>query len=88
MAVYLVTFELGREIHHAGLTAEIKKTSWTQLTATTYAVDTTELAEELFSRLRLHTDNRDSLYVIALKMPYGGTGDRDVGYWLEEHLRW
>lgn len=88
MAVYLVTYELSREVHLPGLIAEIKKTPWTQLTPTSFAIDTRELAEEVFSRLRLHTDNRDSLYVMSLKMPYSGTGHRDVSYWIEDHLRW
>lgn len=87
MAVYIVTYDLNKETSRPNITGEIKKTpSWAQLSESSYAISTSETAQQVYARFSGMLDSNDNFYVIALNRPYSGRGPKDVNQWLEQNL--
>lgn len=88
MAVYIVTYDLNKEAKRPNILAEIKKRAWAKLSESSYAIKTVESTEAVFTALRPFIDDNDNLYVITIKRPYTGWGQKDVNEWLENNLEW
>ena len=86
MAVYIVTYDLNREVVRPNILAEIKQKTWAKLSESSYAIDTTETAQDVFNRLRPLIDDDDNLFVIPLRKPYAGYGPEAVIQWLDQRL--
>lgn len=87
MAVFLITYDLknpGQD--YSGVLKTIKSVPWTQLSESSYAIDTTSSVEEVKKVLRSFMDANDTLYIITLCRPYSGHGPKTTNDWLEEHL--
>lgn len=88
MAVYIVTYDLNKEVVRPNIVAEIKKTNWARLSESSYAIETGESPKAVYDRFIYLLDGNDNFYVISLKRPYYGQGPKDVNEWLEKNLPW
>jgi hypothetical protein len=86
MATYVVAYDLNKETTRPKITAEIKKDSWAKLSESSYAIDTSETPEGVYSRLKSMVDDNDNIYVITLSEPWTGYGPQAVIDWLTERL--
>lgn len=86
MAVYIVTYDLNREVVRPNILAEIKKKTWAKLSESSYAIDTNETAQQVFARLRPLIDDDDNLFIMPLRKPYAGYGPEKVIEWLDQRL--
>lgn len=88
MSVYIVTYDLNKEVVRPKITEEIKKKAWAKLSESSYAIKTDETPQQVYNRFSKHLDGNDNFYVITLKRPYYGQGPKDVNEWLENNLPW
>ncbi len=90
MAVYLVTYDLNREVVRPIITGELKKAypDWARLSESSYAILTNSTPQQVYDRLKPLIDSNDNIYIINLKRPYVGFGPKDVNAWLERNLPW
>jgi CRISPR-associated endonuclease Cas2 len=88
MSVYVVAYDLNREVVRPNITKGIKKNAWARLSESSYAIETNETAQQVYERLKPLTDENDNIYVIPLRRPYAGYGPKDVIGWLDEKLPW
>lgn len=87
MAVYIVTYDLNNEVHRPKIVDAIKEYRyWAMLSESSYAVSADSSSAEIFNHLRSMIDADDTLYVIALHLPYTGYGFTVVNDWLNQHL--
>lgn len=87
MAVYIVTYDLNKETKRPDIVGEIKKYgSWAKLSESSYAISTSETVAAVYGKMQKHLDQNDNLYVITLKRPYTGFGQKDVNDWLASNL--
>lgn len=86
MSVFIVAYDLNREVVRPNIVAEIKKKPWARLSESSYAIETSETAGQVFTRLRKFIDQNDNIYVIPLVGPYAGFGPKDVNDWLTSNL--
>jgi hypothetical protein len=86
MSIYLVTYDLNKETVRPKITTEVKKTAYAQLSESSYAIETNESPEDVYSRFTKLLDGNDNFYVIGLKHPYTGFGPQAVNKWLAENL--
>jgi hypothetical protein len=89
LAVYIVTYDLNKEVIRPKIVDAIKKYgSWAMLSESSYAIATAQTAETVYDGLSPLLDNNDQLYVITLKRPYYGQGAKEVNDWLASQLSW
>ena len=87
MAVLLITYDLPKKgQNYEGILGTIRKYPNTQLSESSYAIDTTETHLDIFKKLQSSMDSNDRLYVVNLTKPVTGHGKKNVNEWLEEHL--
>lgn len=86
MAVFIVTYDLNKEVKRPPIVAEVKKTNWAKLSESSYAISTTETAGGVYQRFKPLLDGNDSFYVISLRHPYSGQGPKIVNDWLDKNL--
>ena len=87
MAVLLVTYDLNRPgKDYPDLLKTIKEYSWSKISESSYAINTTKSPIDVFNQLKPFVDKNDNLYVINLKRPYTGFGPKEVNEWLEQNL--
>ena len=87
MPVYVVTYDLNKELKRPPIVAEIKKTpSWAKLSESSYAIDTVESVAQVHTRFGKHLDSNDTFYVVSLSRPWTGAGPVDVNKWLATRL--
>jgi len=88
MNVYIVTYDLNREIVRPNILGAIRKYNWAKLSESSYAIETHETPRDVFNALKAAIDANDTIYVIPLQKPYAGFGPAEVNRWLEEKLPW
>lgn len=86
MAIYIVAYDLNKEIKRPPIVAEVKKTPWARLSESSYAIKTAETVERVHARFRKHLDENDDFYVITLSRPWDGYGPKAVIQWLTAEL--
>jgi hypothetical protein len=88
MSVYIVTYDLNREVLRPNITGGLRKAfpNWARLSESSYAIDTPMGPGEVLAQLRKFIDANDNIYVVTLKKPYSGFGPQDVNEWLEARL--
>ena len=86
MAIYVVAYDLNKEIHRPNITAEIKKYEWRLLYESSYAIKTNETPTQVYNKLKPLIDANDNIYVISLRKPYMGFGPKDTNEWLDKNL--
>ena len=87
MSVHLITYDLNKETTRPRIVDEVKKSSWAKLSESSYAIDSNETSDQVFSRFKKFIDDNDRLYVIGLHAPWSGFGPKDVNEWLDSQLR-
>lgn len=88
MAVYVIAYDLNKETVRPKIVDEIKNTAWAKLSESSYAVDTSETAQQVYDRMFKFLDENDNLYVIPLRKPYAGWGPKAVVEWLNKRLQY
>jgi hypothetical protein len=87
MSVLLVTYDLKvKGQNYEGILGIVKKYSYTKLSESSYAIDTTESPDTIYEKLKPSLDENDNLYVITLSNPRMGRHIGSVRAWLKEHL--
>lgn len=86
MTAYIVTYDLNKEAKRPNLLGKIKEWPWARLSESSYAISTTATASDVFNQLRPFIDDNDNLFVIPLKSPYMGWGQKEVHEWLAQNL--
>lgn len=87
MAVLLVTYDLNKPGQdYSDFHKTIKKNSWAKLSESSYAIETIDAPQAVYSALKPYMDKNDNVYVINLRSPYFGQGPQDVNDWLSKHL--
>lgn len=87
MPVYVITYDLNREIVRPNITKAIKDAyPWARLSESCYAVSTTATSSQIYNKLKPLIDENDNIYVIPLKKPHTGFGPKDVNDWLDRNL--
>lgn len=87
MGVYIVTYDLNKEVHRPNMVGEIKKfNGWAKLSESSYAISTDLTAQQIYNKLKPMIDSNDNIYIVTLRRPYVGFGPKDVNDWLETHL--
>jgi len=86
MSIKLVTYDLNKETVRPNIVAEIKKTAFAKLSESSYAIDSNETPDQVYTRFKPLLDSNDNFYVITLKRPYTGRGPADVNDWLAKRL--
>ncbi|WSG73073.1 hypothetical protein U8P80_16180 [Rhizobium beringeri] len=87
MSTLLVTYDLNKEVNRPDILKEIKKSqSWAKLSESSYAIETYETPQQVFSRLSPYLDDNDNCYIITLNAPYSGRGPKEVNEWLAKRL--
>ena len=82
MAVYIVTYDLNHETRRPPIVDEVRKTDWAMLSESSYAISTTETAQQVFDRFRSLLDDNDAFFVITLKRPWQSWADPEVNKWM------
>jgi len=86
MAVFLVAYDLNREVVRPNITKAIHDGwNWAKLSESSYAVEAID-AGSVYEALKPLIDGNDNLYVIPLKKPYVGFGPQEVNDFLDENL--
>ncbi|BDQ36347.1 hypothetical protein SYK_07070 [Pseudodesulfovibrio nedwellii] len=88
MSVYLVTYDLsapGRDYNEV-LKRIRSYDGYAEITESTHAVSTNSTAEEVRDYVSGGMDKNDTLYIIALHLPWAGIGPKRVNEWLNNHL--
>ncbi len=88
MQTLIVAYDLNREVIRPKITHEVKKTTWAKLSESSYAIVTSETAQDVFDRFKPLLDENDNLYVIPVTKPFAGYGPRPVIEWLESNVSW
>lgn len=90
MAVYIVTYDLNKETKRPNITAHLKAgyEVWAKLSESSYAIETEDESETIYSYMLPLLDADDSLLVITLKRPYFGQSSKAVIDWLDGNLSW
>lgn len=88
MSVYLITYDLNKEITRPPIVKKIKElgTSWAKLSESSYAISYAGTPEQVYNALKPLLDSNDHIYIITLKRPYTGWGPATVNKWLEDNL--
>jgi CRISPR-associated endonuclease Cas2 len=91
MAVLLVMYDLNREgksrHDYREFYKVIKSYDWVRLSDSAYALNTEAGPQEVWSRLRPHTDDDDDVLVVTLTLPFSGVHRTDTIRWLQSRLR-
>ena len=86
MAVFLVTYDLNKETSRPPIVKFIRETwNFAMLSESSYAVEG-DSASNIYDALSSFIDENDDLFVIPLKRPYEGWGQKIVHQWLHEKL--
>jgi hypothetical protein len=89
MAVYLLTYDLNKEVTRPPIVKFIKDNyAWARLSESSYAIETDMSPEATYRIFSNFLDANDQLYVIQLSLPAEGQGASDVNQWLLQKLRW
>ncbi|WP_237173027.1 hypothetical protein [Paracandidimonas lactea] len=90
MTVYLVTYDLNREINRPPIVDKIKNTgtSWARLSESSYAITHFGTPDDVYNALRPLLDQNDHIYIITLKQPWQGFGPTEVNEWLNKNLNY
>ncbi|NBE08119.1 hypothetical protein [Paragemmobacter ruber] len=90
MAVFLVTYDLNREVIRPNITKIIRDgfDGFAMLSESSYAIATDLDADDVFAKFSKVLDDNDQLYVITLSKPYYGQGSEQVNKWLDDNLPW
>jgi GH43 family beta-xylosidase len=87
MAVYIVTYDLNKELHRPKIVEAIKTYgSWAKLSESSYAIQTNLTPEQVYNHLKPMIDGNDNIYIISLRHPWTGFGKKDVNEWLANRL--
>jgi len=87
MSIFLLTYDLNKEIKRPPIVQEVKKSPyWAQLSESSYSIDTAETVAQVRTRFARYIDSNDSFYVIKLSAPWGGQGPKEVNDWLAQRL--
>lgn len=90
MAVYLVTYDLNKEVRRPPIVQAVKKVSgdnWAKLSESSYAIYSNASPEQIYKALRPLLDSNDSLFVVTLDTPWFGQGNKEVINWLSSALQ-
>ncbi|MFO6428731.1 hypothetical protein ACLBKT_01440 [Erythrobacter sp. W302b] len=85
MAVFIVTYDLNKEVKRPNILKLIQDWNWAKLSESSYAVEATS-STAVYDRLKPVIDDNDNLFVIPLRAPYRGWGPKDVHDWLAKKL--
>ena len=90
MSVLLITYDLNDEDIRPPIVDAIKElgSSYVQLSESCYAIVTSKSPRDVYEQLEDMIDENDDLYIITLKNPAHGCGDRGVIQWLEQNLEY
>ena len=88
LKTYLITYDLKVPGQNYKDTLKIIRSyNWIQLGESSYAICTTESAQDIYNRFKHGAlDKTDSLYVIQLHRNYAGIGPDATNKWLEDNL--
>lgn len=87
MGIYVVTYDLNREVRRPDILSDIKALgSWAQLSESSYAIESDLRPKEIYDKLAIHIDSNDSLFIITISTPYWGVGPKEVQSWLRDKL--
>jgi hypothetical protein len=88
MAVYVVTYEMGRDSGRPAIAEAIRGLSpaWARLSETCYAVESRDTPAGITRKLKPHLGQTDNLYVMEVRHPHAGYGPSPVNRWLAERL--
>ena len=85
MSILLVTYDLDKPGQdYNGFHAVIKKHAYTELSESSYAIQTNETPEQVYNQLSPHMDKNDHVYIITLSAPYYGYGPQATNDWLSK----
>lgn len=87
MAVFIVTYDLNKELRRPPIVAEVKKSpGWARLSESSYAISTAETPDQVFKRFKPLLDDNDDFFVITLKKPFQSWASKEINDWLTNHL--
>lgn len=88
MPVYCISYDLNKTgQNYEELYEELKKSPgfWHYLDST-WLISTTETADQLSNRIRLHLDDNDNLLVIKVVRDYAGWLSKKAWDWIDKHV--
>jgi len=85
--LYIVTYDLRTpKRDYEGLYEQLKNSSsWWHYLESSWLIDTTESAEDIFNRLRAHIDNNDFILIIRVGKDRHGWLPKKAWEWIQEH---
>lgn len=87
MAVYLVTYDLNKEVVRPNITEKIKSLGgYAKLSESSYAIDVDLTVDQVFDALKPLIDNNDQIYILTLSQPMAGFGYTNINKWLEDYM--
>ncbi len=88
MAVRLITYDLNNPgQNHSKILTKIKAFSaWAKLSESSYAVETSESPQSIYSAFSPLLDQNDDFLVITLTSPLAGQASQKVIDWLQRRL--
>jgi hypothetical protein len=87
MSILLITYDLNRPGQtYDQLLTFIKQHAWAKLSESSYAIQTSEAPQAIFTQISNLIDPNDNLYIVTLSSPYWGRGPQSVNDWLRQRL--
>jgi len=89
LTAFVVAYDLNKEVKRPQIVTLLKKMfpEWAMLSESSYAIETTLGAKQVYDVFAHMLDSNDALYVIHLRNPWWGSGPQAVLDWLKSHLR-
>ena len=74
MSVFIVNYDLNKEVNRPHIVKKLKETypNWARLSESSYAIQTSQSAQQVYNTFAPLLDNNDQLYVITLSAPWWG----------------
>jgi hypothetical protein len=85
---YLVSYDLRKpRRNYKGLLEELERSpGWWHYLDSTWLIVTSENADQLYRRLKIHIDESDSLLIIQVSGDYQGWLPKEAWTWIGKHV--
>ncbi|HGY4398009.1 hypothetical protein AB2J17_05785 [Citrobacter freundii] len=83
MAIYHVSYDLNKSgQNYQGMYDELMETDYCHYAESSWLIDTSETAEQVWSRLSSSVDENDTVLIIRVTTPYQGWLSKECWDWL------
>ncbi len=85
----ILTYDLNKEQtkeDYEGFYKVIKSYDWAKLSESSYALNTIDLPDVIYNKLKPHIDNNDNVLIFTLTIPYSGRSSQAVVDWLAQRM--